>query len=190
MSSLPALWSETLRFSTTATRHWLARRASLSGGQKQRISLARAVYSNSKHLILDDCLSAVDSHTAQWIFNNCIMGPLMRDRTCILVSHNIPLCVPHSDFVVTMNNGRVVDQGTPEELVKAGKLGEEIIRSRPGSAHVSRVPSRVPSSVGEESGNTLLNEPDAVAGDSASKPAKKSAEEARCYGRKQVYWCC
>ncbi|KAH8878723.1 P-loop containing nucleoside triphosphate hydrolase protein [Thozetella sp. PMI_491] len=148
----------------------------LSGGQKQRISLARAVYSNSKHLILDDCLSAVDSHTAQWIFNNCIMGPLMRDRTCILVTHNIPLCVPHSDFVVTMNNGRIAAQGTPEELVKAGKLSEDVaLRSRPGSAHISRVPSRVPSSVGEESGQTLVNEPDAIAND--PKPKKKTPKK-------------
>ncbi|GAX71609.1 ATP-binding cassette multidrug transporter [Saccharomyces cerevisiae] len=44
----------------------------LSGGQKQRISLARAVYSSAKHVLLDDCLSAVDSHTAVWIYENCI----------------------------------------------------------------------------------------------------------------------
>ncbi|KAL1841897.1 hypothetical protein VTJ49DRAFT_6419 [Mycothermus thermophilus] len=134
----------------------------LSGGQKQRISLARAVYSNSKHLLLDDCLSAVDSHTAQWIFNNCILGPLMRHRTCILVSHNIPLCVPAADFVITMANGRVTGQGSPQELVAAGKLPEDaaIQKSAPGSAHISRVPSRVPSSIGEESGGTLVNEPD------------------------------
>ncbi|OIW30317.1 P-loop containing nucleoside triphosphate hydrolase protein [Coniochaeta ligniaria NRRL 30616] len=128
----------------------------LSGGQKQRISLARAVYSNSKHLLLDDCLSAVDSHTAQWIFNNCIMGPMMMNRTCIMVTHNIPLCVPSSDYVVTMSNGRVVAQGTPKELIAAGKFGEDIQRSRPGSVHAtSQVPSRVPSSVGEE--DTLVN---------------------------------
>ncbi|KAL2130865.1 hypothetical protein VTI74DRAFT_5839 [Chaetomium olivicolor] len=134
----------------------------LSGGQKQRISLARAVYSNSKHLLMDDCLSAVDSHTAQWIFNNCIMGPLMRHRTCILVSHNIPLCVPPADYVITMANGRVTGQGTPLELVAAGKLPEDaaVQKSAPGSAHISRVPSRVPSSVGEESGATLVNEAD------------------------------
>ena len=133
----------------------------LSGGQKQRISLARAMYSNSKHLLLDDCLSAVDSHTAQWIFSNGIMGPLMQHRTCILVSHNIPLCVPSSDYVVMMNNGRITTQGSAQEVIASGKLGEEIQqKSGPGSAHVSRVPSRVPSSVGDESGNTLINEAD------------------------------
>lgn len=147
----------------------------LSGGQKQRISLARAVYSNSKHLLLDDCLSAVDSHTAQWIFNNCIKGPLMRERTCILVTHNIPLTVPHSGYVVVMENGRVSIQGDANKVIDSGKLGEEVQKARPGaaSASVSRVPSRVPSSVGEESGNTLI---DGVGdGDGLSKP--KSAKK-------------
>ncbi|KAL2263691.1 hypothetical protein VTK26DRAFT_5634 [Humicola hyalothermophila] len=150
----------------------------LSGGQKQRISLARAVYSNSKHLLMDDCLSAVDSHTAQWIFNNCIMGPLMRHRTCILVSHNIPLCVPPADFVVTMSNGRVTGQGTPKELIAAGKLGEEaaVQKSAPGSAHVSRVPSRVPSDVGEERDDTLVNEADGDEQQNKAQEAKKKKE--------------
>lgn len=131
----------------------------LSGGQKQRISLARAVYSNSRHLLLDDCLSAVDSHTAQWIFNNCINGPLMKNRTCILVTHNVTLCVPSSEYVVVLENGRVSAQGSALEVIATGALGEEIQnKSRPGSAHVSRVPSRVPSSIGEQSGDTLVDE--------------------------------
>ncbi|CAK7266275.1 Transporter of the ATP-binding cassette (ABC) [Sporothrix epigloea] len=122
----------------------------LSGGQKQRISLARALYSNSRHLLLDDCLSAVDSHTAQWIFNNCIRGPLMRNRTCILVTHNISLCVPFSDYVVIMDNGRVTAQGLSQDVIASGKLGEKILhKSATGAADISRIPSRVPSSVGD-----------------------------------------
>ncbi|KAH8908388.1 P-loop containing nucleoside triphosphate hydrolase protein [Coniochaeta sp. PMI_546] len=159
----------------------------LSGGQKQRISLARAVYSNSKHLLLDDCLSAVDSHTAQWIFNNCIMGPLMMNRTCIMVTHNIPLCVPSADYVVTMSNGRVVSKGTPEELIAAGKFGEDIQRSRPGSVHAtSRVPSRVPSSVGEE--DTLVNSESSAndtapkAGEAKKGVVKDAMEEEKAVG--------
>ncbi|CAN8095760.1 unnamed protein product [Discula destructiva] len=130
----------------------------LSGGQKQRISLARAVYSNSKHLLLDDCLSAVDSHTAQWIFSNCIKGPLMRGRTCLLVTHNIPLTVPHSNYVIVMDNGRVSLQGDANDVIDSGKLGDEVQKAKPGSASasISRIPSRVPSSVGE-SGDTLID---------------------------------
>jgi ABC-type multidrug transport system fused ATPase/permease subunit len=131
----------------------------LSGGQKQRISLARAVYSNSQHLLLDDCLSAVDSHTAKWIFTTCINGPLMKGRTCILVTHNTTLCAPLSEYVVVLDNGRVVAQGPSFEVIDSGKLGEEIRnKSQPGSHHVSRVPSRAPSSVGEESGDTLIDD--------------------------------
>lgn len=151
----------------------------LSGGQKQRISLARAVYSNSKHILLDDCLSAVDSHTAQWIFTNCLMGPLMRHRTCILVSHNIQLCVPLADYVVTMSNGRITGKGSAAEVIASGKLGDEVLqKSVPGSAHVSRVPSRVPSSVGEESGAaTLVNEPDGSAQPAKVKVVKKEIKK-------------
>lgn len=164
----------------------------LSGGQKQRISLARAVYSNSKHLLLDDCLSAVDSHTAQWIFGNCLKGPLMRDRTCILVTHNIPLTVPHSSYVVIMENGRVSAQGDANEIIDSGKLGDEVQKAKPGSASasVSRIPSRVPSSVGEESGETLVDANEN--GDHLSKPktgaktAKKdSMDESKAVGAVQ-----
>ena len=130
----------------------------LSGGQKQRISLARALYSNSKHVLLDDCLSAVDSHTAKWIFDNCIRGPLMNNRTCILVTHNLSLCIPQSRYVVYLDNGKVDIQGPSEEVVASGKLGDDVQKSRPGSSSISRIPSRVPSSVGEESGGTLVDE--------------------------------
>ena len=157
----------------------------LSGGQKQRISLARALYSNSRHVLLDDCLSAVDSHTAKWIFDNCIRGPLMHDRTCILVTHNLALCVPQSRYVVLLENGRIDIQGSSEEVIASGKLGPDVNKSRPGSAAISRIPSRVPSSVGEESGDTLIG--DSGPGDggkldrrlsrvkSASPPEKKDA---------------
>lgn len=97
----------------------------LSGGQKQRVSLARALYSNSRHVILDDCLSAVDSHTALWIYEHCITGPLMANRTCILVSHNVALTVQAASWVVVMDNGRVSVQGTPDELLSAGHLGDD-----------------------------------------------------------------
>jgi len=136
----------------------------LSGGQKQRISLARALYSNSKHVLLDDCLSAVDSHTAKWIFDNCIRGPLMHDRTCILVTHNLALCVPQSRYVVYLDNGKVDIQGPSEEVMASGKLGDDINKSRPGSASVSRIPSRVPSSVGDESGETLVGDTEQLNG--------------------------
>ncbi|KAL7934141.1 hypothetical protein V8C35DRAFT_303325, partial [Trichoderma chlorosporum] len=162
----------------------------LSGGQKQRISLARALYSNSAHILLDDCLSAVDSHTAQWIFTNCINGPLMKGRTCILVTHNIQLCVPSSDFVVLLENGRVVAQGPSQEVIASGKLGEEIQRSRPASHTASRIPSRVPSSVGDEETMVNSNGDAADTADNSKKdkkePPKGPPEETKATG--SVKW--
>lgn len=102
----------------------------LSGGQKQRISLARALYSNSKHILLDDCLSAVDSHTALWIYENCISGPLMANRTCILISHNVALTIQKADWIVVMEDGKVRAQGTPDVLLDEGHLGDdELVKS-------------------------------------------------------------
>ena len=118
---------------------------SLSGGQKQRISLARAIYSRARHLLLDDCLSAVDSHTAKHIFSEALMGPLMMQRTCILVTHNVALTVPQSSHVVVLDNGKITSQGHPDQVAASGALGEEMLKSRPtsraGSQRISRVPS-------------------------------------------------
>ncbi|KAI8134397.1 hypothetical protein DUD61_001953 [Geotrichum candidum] len=115
----------------------------LSGGQKQRVSLARAVYSNSKHLLLDDCLSAVDSHTALTIYENCLTGPLCAGRTIILVSHNVALTISQAEFIVVMKNGRVEGQGTPIDLATKGLLGsDELVTS---SAAQSSANTRVQS---------------------------------------------
>ncbi|KAF8865738.1 hypothetical protein BDZ45DRAFT_611414 [Acephala macrosclerotiorum] len=148
----------------------------LSGGQKQRISLARALYSDSRHVLLDDCLSAVDSHTAKWIFDNCIRGPLMHGRTCILVTHNLALCVPQSRYVVLLENGKIEIQGSSEVVIASGKLGDDVIKSQPGSAEVSRMPSRVPSSVGDESGDTLIG--DGEPGETPTQRRMSMAERA------------
>lgn len=103
----------------------------LSGGQKQRVSLARALYSNSKHLILDDCLSAVDSHTAGSLYDNALAGSLAQNRTIILVSHNVALTISKAAKVVVLQNGRVVSQGSPSEVSSSGHLGDDelVIRS-------------------------------------------------------------
>ena len=118
----------------------------LSGGQKQRVSLARALYSNARHLLLDDCLSAVDSETAKHLFEHCILGPLMQERTCILVTHNTALCVPRSRYVVVLANGKISAQGTPDEIMSLGVLGDDVYKSKPTSKSGTRAPSRIHSS--------------------------------------------
>ncbi|KUI70372.1 ATP-dependent bile acid permease [Cytospora mali] len=89
----------------------------LSGGQKQRVSLARALYSSSKYVLLDDCLSALDSRTARHVFFHAIKGPLMRGRTCILATHHTRLVIPHSDYVIILDAGKVKAQGTAQETM-------------------------------------------------------------------------
>ncbi|MCJ1382885.1 hypothetical protein MMC17_005998 [Xylographa soralifera] len=147
----------------------------VSGGQKQRISLARALYCNSKHVLLDDCLSAVDSHTAQHIFDNAILGPLMMHRTCILVTHNIALCAAQSQFIVVLVNGKIAAQGNPREVMMSGALGEDA--SRPASKSGTRPPSRSDSKANlqsEVSDDTNAENSDVKSNGHANGSTKKS----------------
>ncbi|KAJ6556823.1 hypothetical protein DFH09DRAFT_1248351 [Mycena vulgaris] len=99
----------------------------LSGGQKARLTLARAVYSKASILLLDDVLAALDVHTAQWIVEKCFGGDLVKNRTIILVTHNVALALPIAHFVVTFGpDGRVESQGSISEIVKRGPLAAQI----------------------------------------------------------------
>ncbi|KAJ2914774.1 hypothetical protein MD484_g5631, partial [Candolleomyces efflorescens] len=88
----------------------------LSGGQRARVALARALYSQAKILLLDDPLAAVDMHTAQHIVKNCFSGPLSEGRTIILVTHHITLCVPSAVYLVELKEGKILHQGTTDDL--------------------------------------------------------------------------
>ncbi|KAJ2163175.1 Transporter of the ATP-binding cassette (ABC) [Coemansia sp. RSA 552] len=104
------------------------RGVSLSGGQKQRICLARAVYSPARHILMDDCLSAVDAHTAKHLYEACLMSPYMLDRTRILVTHAVGLTIRGAAMVVVMQDGQIAASGTPAEVLQSGKLSEETLR--------------------------------------------------------------
>lgn len=148
----------------------------LSGGQKQRISLARALYSKARHVLLDDVLSAVDSYTAKWIFDQALLGPLMYHRTCILVTHNVGLCLPHSEYAVVLDNGRVTAQGTPNEVINSGKLSEDLSKSRPASRGPSRIPSRISSDVSGEEATGENSHPNGTVNGSANGSANGTAD--------------
>ena len=86
------------------------------------VSLARAVYSRASILFLDDVLSAVDAHTADHLFNECLRGELMEGRTVILVSHHVQLCAPGAGYIIALDNGRVQFQGDREAFYASGVI--------------------------------------------------------------------
>jgi ATP-binding cassette, subfamily B, multidrug efflux pump len=95
----------------------------LSGGQKQRVALARAVLRRPRILLLDDCLSAVDTQTEERILAN--LRRLLSGRTVLLVSHRIST-VREADRILVLEQGEIVQRGTHEELVQRVGLYAEL----------------------------------------------------------------
>ncbi len=87
----------------------------LSGGQKQRISIARALIRNPKLLVLDDCLSAVDTETEEIILNE--LRVLAQKPSIVFVSHRIST-LRNCEQIIVMNEGEIIEMGSPEELMK------------------------------------------------------------------------
>lgn len=86
----------------------------LSGGQKQRVSIARAIAKEPKILLLDDCLSAVDTKTENAILN--ALKVIMVDRTSIIISHRVS-SAKLADKIIVLDEGRIVEHGPHEELL-------------------------------------------------------------------------
>jgi ATP-binding cassette subfamily B multidrug efflux pump len=87
----------------------------LSGGQKQRVSIARAIIKDPQILLLDDCLSAVDTETEEQILNN--IETLLKNKTTIIVSHRIS-SAKNAHKIIVMEEGEIIQQGTHNELIK------------------------------------------------------------------------
>ncbi|MBL7016352.1 MAG: ABC transporter ATP-binding protein [Kiritimatiellales bacterium] len=90
------------------------RGVTLSGGQRQRTSISRAVARRPQILILDDVLSAVDTQTEASIMRK--LQPVMKDRTCLFVSHRIST-LRYTDEIIVIEDGRITQRGTHDELV-------------------------------------------------------------------------
>src|SRR5262249_7841008 len=95
----------------------------LSGGQKQRTAIARALIRRPRILILDDALSAVDTYTEEKILGH--LRQIMRGRTSLLVSHRVST-VKDADLIVVLDQGRIAERGTHQELLARGEIYAEL----------------------------------------------------------------
>jgi ATP-binding cassette subfamily B protein len=103
------------------------RGVTLSGGQKQRVSIARALAKNPKMLLLDDCLSAVDTHTEHTILEN--LKSIMDDKTCLIISHRIS-SAKLAERVLMLQDGKIVEQGNHASLMKNKGLYFELYQQQ------------------------------------------------------------
>ncbi len=99
----------------------------LSGGQTQRLAIARALLRQPALLVLDEPTSALDVESEQQV--RAAISTAMRGKTCVLVSHSLPL-VRHADHILVIEGGRLVAQGTHEQLVAGENFYAHAVRSR------------------------------------------------------------
>ena len=99
------------------------RGVTLSGGQKQRISIARALIKDHGLVIFDDCLSAVDTKTENEIIGN--LYEYLENRTAIIITHRI-FSLFHFDKIVVIEDGKIVEKGTHEELINLNGFYTEL----------------------------------------------------------------
>ncbi|KAK5646964.1 hypothetical protein RI129_005428 [Pyrocoelia pectoralis] len=112
------------------------RGVSLSGGQRARINLARAVYREADIYLLDDPLSAVDTHVGRKLFRRCING-FLEDKTVILVTHQVQF-LKDVDGIVILEGGCVKAQGTFEQLQESGLDFAKLLKSEVDEKEVKR----------------------------------------------------
>lgn len=99
------------------------RGVTLSGGERQRIGIARAVVRNSPILILDEPTSSLDAESEKLVLE--ALEKLMKGRTVITIAHRLNT-IRHVDKIIVLNNAEIEEQGTHEELIKKGKLYEQL----------------------------------------------------------------
>jgi len=99
----------------------------LSGGQKQRVAIARALVIDPKILVLDDALSAVDTHTEEEILDR--LSGVMSQRTAIIVSHRVST-IRGADQIVVLHEGRVAERGAHDELIRRDGFYADLYRKQ------------------------------------------------------------
>ena len=96
----------------------------LSGGQKQRLSIARAVLKNPPIMILDEATSALDTESERLVQD--ALEKMMRNRTSIVIAHRLST-IQNADSIVVLSKGKIIEQGTHDELMKSGKGYKKLV---------------------------------------------------------------
>ena len=115
VSKIAGIHQEIIKFKNKYNTILGERGVNLSGGQKQRICIARALVKKPKILILDDCLSALDTETEEKIINS--LGGYIKDTTTIISSHRIS-SIQNLDKIIVLNDGEIIQSGTHNELIE------------------------------------------------------------------------
>jgi ATP-binding cassette subfamily B multidrug efflux pump len=103
------------------------RGVTLSGGEKQRVAIARAIAANPRILVLDDCLSAVDTHTEEEILKR--LQNVLAGRTAVIISHRIS-SIQNADHIIVLDDGAIAEQGTHAELLARKGIYADIYRKQ------------------------------------------------------------
>jgi hypothetical protein len=137
---------------------------------------------SSEEILTPSCksISAVDVHTAEHITEKCLMGGLCRDRTIILVTHHVALCLPAASYLVELSQGKVLHQGTIQDLQDQGVLQKVIGQEN----------DHLPQALPDQESDTFVEEQAKAKLETVKSDGKLIKDEFRAVGRvsTETYW--